>query len=306
MRIRALKPGFFKNEDLCELSPWHRLCFAGLWCYADRDGRMLDRPKRLKAEIFPYDDLDMNFLLWDLSRAGFIKRYAVNGTPLIWIPTWDAHQRPRQDEAQSDLAAYSPGTERLGGPDTTTFPAVRAVDLVEHPALPVSIPDIVTDPSLCSDEPVTTARMGKGKGSGNGNGDWDLGGGKGSSVADAPPHVRAQDLIDLWNATTTPPIPRCRELNDERRRKIRSRLAKRPSLADWREAFEYLNARPFYRGQNERQWVADFDWTIKNDTVIAKVLDRAKTEPPSSAVSPQGHSNAVVMARVAAKYREQG
>lgn len=272
MRIRSLKPGFFKNEQLAELSPWHRLCFEGLWCYADRDGRMQDRPKRLKAEIFPYDDLHMDNLLWDLARAGFIRRYVIGSQPLIDIPSFHLHQHPRPDEAGSSLAAYEPGSDRTTSTlDATTYPAARPIDTVPH---------------LSSDGPVTPARMG--------NGVLDLGSGvlglgHGESAATAA-HVRAQDIVDLWNATTKPPLPRCRELTEERRRKIRARIAKRPSLTDWREGFEYIQETPFYGGQNDRGWVADFDYVIKNDTVMEKILDRARTP----AFTPQSRNDAAV------------
>jgi len=262
LRIRSLKPGFFKNEDLCELSSWHRLCYAGLWCCADKAGRMQDRPKRLKGEIFPYDDLNMDGLLWDLARAGFIKRYIVGSQPLIWIPSWHRHEHPRRDEAESELAPYESGSDRSTSTlDVSTFPAVRAID---------------ADPSLHSDGSVTPQRMGSwvlGLGSGVlGNGD------SAADAASSPEatHLRAQDLVDLWNATTKPPLPKCRELTDERRRKIRTRIAKRPSLAEWREAFEALQDSAFCRGENDRGWVADFDYVIKNDTVVAKVLERAR------------------------------
>jgi hypothetical protein len=267
LRIRALKPGFFKNEQLAELSPWHRLCFEGLWCYADRDGRLRDRPKRIKAEVFPYDDVNFDALLWDLTRAGLIRRYVIGSQPLIDIPTWHAHQRPRPDEAESELPPYASGTDRTSPVDATTCPIATPT---------------VTDPSLSSVGSVTPARMGKGYldlGSG------DLEGGSAADAALSPEAtrgVRAQDLIDLWNATTKPPLPRCRELTDDRRRKIRARLAKRPALADWREAFEAIQAGAFYRGQNDRGWVADFDWIVKNDTVAAKVLERAQTAKPGA------------------------
>jgi hypothetical protein len=102
VRIRALKPGFFKNEALAALSPWHRLAFAGVWCCADRDGRLEDRPKRLKAEIFPYDaEINMDELLTDLTADGFLRRYTVNNLALIDIPSWPKHQHPRQDEPPS-------------------------------------------------------------------------------------------------------------------------------------------------------------------------------------------------------------
>jgi len=32
-----------------------RLLYPGLWMLADREGRLEDRPLRIKAEILPYD-----------------------------------------------------------------------------------------------------------------------------------------------------------------------------------------------------------------------------------------------------------
>lgn len=285
MRIRSLKPGFFKNEQLCELSPWHRLCFQGIWLCADREGRVEDRPKRLKAEIFPYDDLDMNSLLWDLMHAGFIVRYsAENLQPLIWIPSWSGHQFPRTDEAESKYPAYVPGQERRDGTHETTFPSTRPdarAETTPAQALAIVTSTIDTEPYLHSDGTVTGQQIG----------DWglDLGSGRlgiGDESSAAPASAlpfRAQDLIDLWNAVTKPPIPRCRELTDQRRSKIRARIARRPSMAEWREAFEAIQNRPFYRGQNERGWTADFDWVVKNDTTVAKLLERSRTvEPPQA------------------------
>jgi len=282
MRIRALKPGFFKNEQLAELSPWHRLCFEGLWCCADREGRLQDRPKRLKAEIFPYDELDMDMLMWDLARAGFIRRYQVGAHPFVWVPTWNEHQHPRADEAASTYPAYAEGMDRVGGPHGMTFPAVRTVDtlVTAKQQEREQLLAIDTDPSLHSDAAATPARMGNGILE-VGSGTLDLGNGERAAASALHPS-RAQDLIDLWNATTKPPLPRCRELTDERRRKIRARLASRPSLTDWRRVFEAVQGSAFCRGQNDRGWIADFDYVIKNDTVSAKLLERAGTSETAS------------------------
>jgi hypothetical protein len=77
-RIRTIKPQFFLNEELAELPAMTRLLFVGLWTQADRDGRLIDRPKRLKAEIFPYDSFDMEKGLKQLTDARFIVRYKAN------------------------------------------------------------------------------------------------------------------------------------------------------------------------------------------------------------------------------------
>lgn len=112
MRIRAIKPGYFKSEELAELPPLYRIAFAGLWCCADRDGRIEDRPKRLKAEILPYDEVDFEVVLDTLSARGFIERYVVKSQSLIRIPNWHKHQHPRPDEGKSTL----PGPTDTGPP----------------------------------------------------------------------------------------------------------------------------------------------------------------------------------------------
>lgn len=102
-RARNIKPGFFKNEELAQCEPMARILFAGLWCLADREGRLEDRPQRIKAEILPYDDADINDLLAALAAGGFIVRYVVGLTRCIWIPTFKLHQNPHKNEAISNL-----------------------------------------------------------------------------------------------------------------------------------------------------------------------------------------------------------
>ena len=82
MRSRNIKPGFFKNEILAECDPLTRILFLGLWCYADRRGICEYRPKRIKAEILPYDDVDVEQMLEQLKAMGFIDTWkAVITTP---------------------------------------------------------------------------------------------------------------------------------------------------------------------------------------------------------------------------------
>jgi hypothetical protein len=100
-RIRTIKPGFFRNELLAECDPLARILFAGLWTEADRDGRLEDRPRRLKVELLPYDDCDIDALLDQLDDKGFIIRYTISGDHFIAIPKWYEHQRPHHKEASN-------------------------------------------------------------------------------------------------------------------------------------------------------------------------------------------------------------
>ncbi|HBA85987.1 MAG TPA: hypothetical protein DCZ95_18030 [Verrucomicrobia bacterium] len=101
MRSRNIKPGFFKNEILGECSPLTRILFAGIWCMADREGRLEDRPKRIKVEIVPYDDIDVDEALNCLHENGFIIRYSVQNQRYIQIANWKKHQTPHMKEAPS-------------------------------------------------------------------------------------------------------------------------------------------------------------------------------------------------------------
>ncbi len=101
MRARNIKPGFFKNDTLAELDFAGRLLFIGLWGLADRAGRLEDRPKKIKAEVFPYDDVNVDSFLGELARLGFIRRYQAGGAIYIQIVNFDKHQNPHPREADS-------------------------------------------------------------------------------------------------------------------------------------------------------------------------------------------------------------
>ena len=104
-RSRNIKPGFFLNDTLCSLPPLARLLFAGLWTVCDREGRTLDRPLRIKAEVLPYDDCDVDDMLRMLAESGFIHRYVVDGVQVLQVSTWGKHQNPHVKEQASTLPA---------------------------------------------------------------------------------------------------------------------------------------------------------------------------------------------------------
>jgi hypothetical protein len=112
-RARTLRPGFFRNEVLGRMSPWHRLLFEGLWGEADREGRLEDRPMKLKGALFPYDPFteeQVDAWLGDLDREKFIKRYAHPDYPypLIQVLNFTKHQHPHKKEPPSYIPAYLP------------------------------------------------------------------------------------------------------------------------------------------------------------------------------------------------------
>lgn len=119
-RARNIKPGFFTNDLLAEVDPLGRLLFAGLWTIADREGRLEDRPKKIKAQTLPYDTCDCDALLQDLHKHGFILRYESGGNAYIQIVKWKEHQNPHVKEAESTIPAqYENSANQVQEPEKT-------------------------------------------------------------------------------------------------------------------------------------------------------------------------------------------
>lgn len=102
-RARNIKPGFFKNEDLAELAYEYRLLFIGLWTMADREGYLEDRPKRIKMELFPADNVDVETGLAQLQKLGFIYRYTVGESRFMCVCNFLEHQYPHHLEKPSTI-----------------------------------------------------------------------------------------------------------------------------------------------------------------------------------------------------------
>lgn len=102
-RARNIKPGFFRNADLVELPFEARLLFIGLWTLADREGRLEDRPKQIKMELFPADNMDCDSLLAQLASIGVVARYEHGGKRYLQVVNFCKHQNPHRDEKASTI-----------------------------------------------------------------------------------------------------------------------------------------------------------------------------------------------------------
>lgn len=99
-RKRYLSPKFFANESLAELEAFGRILFQGLWCFADRNGRLEYRPKRLKVEVLPYDATVPDVVRWldQMTELGIISFYEVDGTKYIQVVNFLSYQSPHPGE----------------------------------------------------------------------------------------------------------------------------------------------------------------------------------------------------------------
>ena len=101
MRIRSIKPEFWRSLDIAALSIEDRLLFVGLWSYVDDNGVGVDRVPIIAAELFA-DDLSrdpretlarVSDGIGRLSERGLVQRYSDDSRDYLAVTNWDRHQR---------------------------------------------------------------------------------------------------------------------------------------------------------------------------------------------------------------------
>lgn len=86
-----------------------------------------------------------------------------------------------------------------------------------------------------------------------------------------------QDIVALWNSVCSS-LPKIKSLNDNRRNKIRLRLAEFSDdssrwLSVCQELFERIQASKFLCGGNNSGWTASFDWVFENSKNWLKIVE---------------------------------
>lgn len=296
-RLRTLKPAFFTHEVLAELSPLHRLLYQGLWCHADRAGRLEDRPRYLKTVILPYDDCNVDAMLDELQSRGFVLRYVVDGVRLLAIPTFLKHQKPHVRESKAVLPGPGQGTTKavpkhspgdaepggllsLGSGLLSLGEELRSVERERAPENSEPPPELDHDTATPLPEP-------------------DAGGAEASPrhvPAPTPPEPEP-DLGSLkamrehWNGHADSGLARWEETPDTRRRTALAFL-RAHGFDAWVELVERINASDFLCGRKagaSRRF--GVDWFLKPAN-RAKVLEGnyldARPSAPPVGVRPQG------------------
>lgn len=274
-RSRNIKPGFFTNDVLGELPALTRLLFAGLWTICDRDGRVEDRPKKIRAEVLPYDMCDAEAMLQELEKNGFISRYEASGTRVIQVLAWEKHQNPHIKEAASLLPSpggFQPLQE--SAPDENSSSTGQAPNKEQPlPALAGLIPDsllLIPDSLDKKEANASVARP-------------------------SLPTCQTQAVIDLFHEIL-PELPVVRLLNDSRKKAISSfwkfvltskrsdgtaRATDAESVLVWvRGYFERTRNNDFLMGRGikatgHESWTCDIDF-LMSDKGRKQVIEKTK------------------------------
>lgn len=271
-RARNIKPGFFRNADLVELPAETRLFFVGLWTIADRAGRLEDRPKQIKMELFPADSFDCDAMLNELASIGMVARYESGGKRYVQVVNFVKHQNPHRDEKASTI------------PDRNGKYATSEITPTKNCASTVQ--------TLCTDDASTVAiglnpesLIPEEKIEANASV-----AGKPAVVAAAQPSCPADDLISLYHELM-PLNPPVKVINDARRKAIRARWKeaalltcqpfgydnRQDGILAWRRFFEVCSESEFLTGRasampGKPPFVADIDFLF-SPSGFAKCLE---------------------------------
>jgi len=148
-RSRNIKPGFFANDELADCLPLARLLFIGLWTIADRNGVLEYKPRKIKAQVLPYDDCKIDQLIAELIDGRFLSRFNVGEEEYLLIENFKKHQNPHKKEDSRfpepptcdkpdvsigqapDLHQTSPADSLLPHPDSLTLIPERGLPETE-------------------------------------------------------------------------------------------------------------------------------------------------------------------------------
>lgn len=274
-RIRTVKPELFKHEDLFDLEKQTglpiRTAFMGLFTCCDKQGRFKWRPRALKLDILPYDELDFSRVLDALATRGFIVKYTSNDDEFGYIPTFSKHQVINNRESDSELP--EPG-ECLYLSSTST----REARVTDAPGTPLK------------------HAQGEGKGrEGKGTGREREEEGKETLVGQEQPDP-VRTIFEYWQKIMDSP----RSALDDKRRKAIVKALKSYSPADVCRAIRGCAKTPHNMGMNDRKTKYNALGLILRD---ADHIDRFILNDAGNARAPAGaetmeQTNARVMAEL--------
>lgn len=248
-RSRNIKPAFFKNEDLAEVDAAGRLLFIGLWTLADRNGLLEYRPKRIRAEIFPYEpETDVNGYITVLARLGFIHELSDGNNDYILIVNFTKHQNPHHTEKTA-----LPDANQLKAKEIGVVTVKEPLSNGDNPADSLLlIPDsLIRKPETLNTETVKPEPVQRGA----------------EQVADVFSHW--QQVLDHPKA----------KLSEDRKKVIKKALASYEA-AELKEAISGCSKTPHNMGDNDRGERYDSLKLIFRDSDQIDRFIRNNTHPP--------------------------
>ena len=142
-RIRTIKPDFWTDGNMVKLSPFARLLYIGMWNFTMCDhGHLADDAMKLKLQVLPMDNVDIEALLDEIMASGRVVRMEADGRSYLLVKRFEDHQKidPRWK---------------------TRCPACAQVDSLIPAETPVSLGELTATPELSPTLPLGREGMGR-------------------------------------------------------------------------------------------------------------------------------------------------
>ena len=142
-RIRTIKPDFWTDGNMVKLSPFARLLYIGMWNFTMCDhGHLADDAMKLKLQVLPMDNVDIEALLDEIMASGRVVRMEADGRSYLLVKRFEDHQKidPRWK---------------------TRCPACAQVDSLVPAETQVSLGELTITPELSPTLPLGREGMGR-------------------------------------------------------------------------------------------------------------------------------------------------
>ena len=265
MPNRIIKEDIRTSKDVNNLNDFQFRVWAYLITYVDDYGRGSADPELLKGLVFPrrkgITEKQIGEALSVLASSGMVTLYSVGGEPFFYFPTWEKHQTVRAKKSK--------------------FPAPQASEQVQAIAsnckqMQADVPVIQSysesESVIENDNTVLLTQ----------------------NSSAGPTRADYQNVINTYNELCSPPLPKVQQLNEARKKHIKTgdiRLIK--DGLSWRYYFSLAAASDFLMGRDGRWLNCGFDWLIKPANMLKVIegnyanrlpAERARSEEDDAAI----------------------
>lgn len=88
-----IDPEFWLDEDITSLDDVYQLFYIGTWNFSDDYGVIEDSAKKLKAQVFPYRNIDVQPIIDKLKEIGKFLPFEANGKKWLYVKNFLKYQR---------------------------------------------------------------------------------------------------------------------------------------------------------------------------------------------------------------------
>ena len=129
-RNRTISPDFWTMEAVIDCKPMTRLLFIGLWNFADDGGVQPLRPRTIRMQVFPGDDIGndaVRAMIDELATRKLVRIYEIDGVEYVSIVDWEQIQRVGKHARRR----YPPFPSPRDGQGSQTAPTEKAPSIDE-------------------------------------------------------------------------------------------------------------------------------------------------------------------------------